>query len=64
VVALAPQPGWRFCYRTPEGGLVIAPPPAEVTGHFGANLVRYLLGQHYMCHAELPLVVSKKRYRT
>src|SRR3954465_3635310 len=38
---------WRACYRTPEGTLVIAPLPPEVTGHFGANLVRYLLSQHY-----------------
>src|SRR3954452_1808316 len=37
---------WRPCYRTPEGRLVIAPLPAKVTDHFGANLVRYLLTQH------------------
>ena len=38
---------WRPCYRTPEGKLVVAPLPPGVTGHFGANLVRYLLSQHY-----------------
>src|SRR3954454_2698105 len=47
---------WRPCYRTPEGRLVIAPLPAEVTGHFGANLVRYLLTQHYQCRVTMPLL--------
>src|SRR3954464_15027111 len=79
VIALAPQPGWRFkgfkvytvqdlvietrvvrywrpCYRTPEGKLVVAPLPPGVTGHFGANLVRYLLSQHYQCRVTMPLL--------
>ena len=47
---------WRPCYRTPEGKLVIAPLPPEVTGHFGANLVRYLLSQHYQCRVTMPLL--------
>src|SRR3954469_2465260 len=47
---------WRPCYRTPEGRLVIAPLPAEVTGHFGANLVRHLLTQHYQCRVTMPLL--------
>jgi uncharacterized small protein (DUF1192 family) len=47
---------WRPCYRTPEGRLIIAPLPPEVTGHFGANLVRYLLSQHYQCRVTMPLL--------
>ena len=47
---------WRPCYQTPEGQLVIAPLPPEVTGHFGANLVRYLLSQHYQCRVTMPLL--------
>ena len=47
---------WRPCYRTPEGTLIIAPLPPEVTGHFGANLVRYLLSQHYQCRVTMPLL--------
>jgi Transposase IS66 family len=47
---------WRPCYRTLEGKLVIAPLPPEVTGHFGANLVRYLLSQHYQCRVTMPLL--------
>src|SRR3954462_10361151 len=46
----------RPCYRTPEGKLIIAPLPLEVTGHFGANLVRYLLSQHYQCRVTMPLL--------
>jgi hypothetical protein len=47
---------WRPCYRTPEGRLVIAPLPPGVTGHFGANLVRFLLSQHYQCRVTMPLL--------
>jgi hypothetical protein len=47
---------WRPCYRTPEGRLVIAPLPPEVQGHFGPNLVRYLLSQHYQCRVTMPLL--------
>ena len=47
---------WRPCYRTPEGKLIIAPLPPKVTGHFGANLVRYLLSQHYPCRVTMPLL--------
>src|SRR5687768_6266823 len=47
---------WRPCYRTPEGKLIIAPLPPEVTGHFGPNLGRYLLSQHYQCRVTMPLL--------
>src|SRR3954464_7674525 len=47
---------WRPYYRTPEGRLVIAPLPPEVQGHFGPNLVRYLLSQHYQCRVTMPLL--------
>jgi hypothetical protein len=47
---------WRPCYQTPEGKLVIAPLPPEVTGHFAANLVRSLLSQHYQCRVTMPLL--------
>ena len=52
---------WRPCYRTPEGRLVIAPLPPEVTGHFGANLVRFLLSQHYQCRVTMPLLHQQLR---
>ena len=46
----------RPCDRTPEGRLVIAPLPPGVTGHFGANLVRDPLSQHYQCRVTMPLL--------
>src|SRR3954453_4157145 len=52
---------WRPCYRTPEGKLIIAPLPPEVTGHFGANLVRFLLSQHYQCRVTMPLLHEQLR---
>lgn len=47
---------WRACYQTPDGQTVIAPLPAEVSGHFGANLRRFLLSQHYQCRVTMPLL--------
>ncbi len=47
---------WRSCYQTPEGKTVIAPLPAEVSGHYGPNLARYLLSQHYQCRVTMPLL--------
>jgi hypothetical protein len=47
---------WRPFYLTPEGKVVVAPLPEEVNGHFGANLLRYLLSQHYQCRVTMPLL--------
>lgn len=47
---------WRPCYQTPDGRVVVAPLPPEVQGHFGPNLVRYLLSQHYQCRVTMPLL--------
>lgn len=47
---------WRPFYLTADGKIVVAPLPAEVNGHFGANLVRYLLSQHYQCRVTMPLL--------
>lgn len=46
----------RACYQTLDGRTVIAPLPAEVSDHFGPNLVRYLLSQHYQCRVTMPLL--------
>jgi hypothetical protein len=46
---LAPQV-IRFCRErwlmTPDGQEIIAPLPPEVSGHFGAGIVRFMLMQH------------------
>ena len=47
---------WRPFYLTAEGKIVVAPLPEDVSGHFGANLVRYLLSQHYQCRVTMPLL--------
>lgn len=52
---------WRACYQTPEGQTVIAPLPAEVSGHFGPNLRRFLLSQHYQCRVTMPLLIQQLR---
>lgn len=52
---------WRACYQTPDGRLVVAPLPPEVKGHFGRNLVRYLLSQHYQCRVTMPLLGQQLR---
>ena len=47
---------WRACYQTPEGNTVIASLPAEVSGHYGPNLRRFLLSLHYQCRVTMPLL--------
>src|SRR5664279_1797450 len=47
---------WRPFYLTPDGTVVMAALPEAVNGHFGANVVRYLLSQHYQCRVTMPLL--------
>jgi hypothetical protein len=50
------------CWKTPEGGYVIADPPAELGGkHFGVELVRFMLYQYYHCHVTQPLLLEQLR---
>ena len=50
------------CWKTPEGGHVIADPPAETGGkHFGMGLVRFMLYQYYHCHVTQPLLLEQLR---
>ena len=51
---------WRPFYLTAEGKIVVAPLPEDVSGHFGANLVRYLLSQHYQCRVTMPLLIPTR----
>lgn len=37
----------RERWMTPDGREIVAPVPAEVTGHFGPGVVRYVLMQHF-----------------
>lgn len=46
----------RPWYLTAEGNVVVAPLPPEVQGHFGPELVRFLLSQHFQCRVTMPLL--------
>ena len=50
---------WTVCYRrerwkTPDRGTIVAPLPDNVNGHFGPNLVRFLLAQYHKCQVTVP----------
>lgn len=49
----------RECYRTPDGTLVTASLPAGIVGHFGANLVRFVLQQYYECNVTEPKLLAQ-----
>ena len=53
----------RARYDLPEGGSVLAPLPAGVLpvagGHFGANLVVYVLDQYHHAHVTEPLLLAQ-----
>jgi hypothetical protein len=53
----------RARYDLPEGGSVLAPFPAGVLpvegGHFGANLVAYILDQYHQAHVTEPLLLEQ-----
>lgn len=53
----------RARYELPGGGSVLAPLPAGVLpsrgGHFGCNLVAYLLDQYHQAHVTQPLLLEQ-----
>ena len=49
----------RECYRAPDGTLVTAPLPAGIVGHFGTNLVRFVLQQYYECNVTEPKLLAQ-----
>lgn len=46
----------RGRYQLPDGRIVIAPLPQDVTSHFGPTLRQYLLYQHFHNHVTQPLL--------
>ena len=46
----------RGRYQLPDGTIVTAPLPPEVTSHFGATLRQYVLYQHFHNHVTQPLL--------
>jgi hypothetical protein len=53
----------RARYDLPEGGSVLAPLPPGVLpiegGHFGANLIAYILDQYHQAHVTEPLLLEQ-----
>jgi hypothetical protein len=47
-------------YETPDGGYVIGKLPADLQDrHFGPQLIRFILYQHYHCHVTQPLLLEQ-----
>ena len=51
----------RERWVTPDGGTVIAPLPAGVAGHFGAELRRFVLAQYHQGQVTVPRLVAQLR---
>jgi Transposase IS66 family len=50
------------CWQKPEGGYIIAEPPAELGGkHFGMELIRFILYQYHHCLVTQPLLLEQLR---
>lgn len=49
----------RERWQTPEGQSVTAPMPAEITGHFGPELRRFILYQHVRCQVTVERLVAQ-----
>lgn len=49
----------RECYRTPAGELVTAALPGGIVGHYGPNLVRFVLQQSYECNVTQPKLLDQ-----
>jgi len=44
----------RQRWKPPDGAPIVAPLPDHVIGHFGANLVRFVLAQYHQCQVTVP----------
>ena len=51
----------RECWLTPDGQTVTAPLPAEVRGHFGPSLRRFVLAQYHQGQVTVPRLVAQLR---
>jgi Transposase IS66 family/Protein of unknown function (DUF1192) len=49
----------RERYLTPAGQLVTAPLPAGIVGHYGPQLVRYVVQQYYACNVSEPKLLDQ-----
>jgi hypothetical protein len=49
----------RERWRTPDGPTLTAPLPAEITGHFGAGLRRFVLAQYHQGQVTIPRLLEQ-----
>jgi hypothetical protein len=47
-----------LCERTPDGGMMTAPLPAGIDGHFGPELRRFVLAQYHQGQMTVPRLVT------
>ena len=47
----------RERWVTPDGKTVVAPLPSEVTGHFGLELIRFVLSQYHQGQVTIPRIL-------
>jgi hypothetical protein len=45
-------------WKTPSGNYTEGELPSSVNGHFGSELISYILYQHYQCHVTQPLLLE------
>lgn len=53
----------RERWQTPDGRTVVAPMPADVAGHFGPELRRFVLFQYHQGQVTVPRLVTQLRAR-
>ena len=53
----------RERWQTPDGRTVVAPMPADVAGHFGPELRRFVLFQYHQGQVTVPRLVTQLRDR-
>ncbi len=49
----------REVWKTPDGKLMIAPLPDGLTGHYGPNLIRFILAQSNECNVTEPKLLDQ-----
>jgi len=49
------------CWQTPDGGMMTAPLPAGIDGHFGPELRRFVLAQYHQGQMTVPRLVALLR---
>jgi Transposase IS66 family len=49
----------RECYLGPDGKTILAPLPAGVIGHYGPNLIRFVLQQYQECNLTQPKLLAQ-----